>query len=273
MKFFASVALVVACLGSISCSQQKLIDEFASKTETAVAKSTLDDLRKGKLDTIGSRLAPNLRNDPTVDAKLHQLSGYFPPGEPRSIKTVGAFSNTFNGVKHVRLTYEYQFDTSWLLAGVAMVQDGDKILIEGVQVNRTERSLAQTNAFSLKDKGPAAWLMMVLVCVVPLFCLFAFVVCLRTPRRQRKWLWAIFTLIGVATVRINWTSGDFSMSLISVQLFGASAFQVLNGPWTLGVSLPLGAAIFLLRRRELMSRPSVAGPPMSPGSDRDSSSV
>ena len=52
----ASIALVVACLGRASCSQQKLIDQFASETQAAVAKSTLDDLSKGKLDTIGSRL-------------------------------------------------------------------------------------------------------------------------------------------------------------------------------------------------------------------------
>lgn len=273
MKFFASVALVVACLGSASCNQQKLIDQFTPKAEAAMAKSTLDDLRKGKLDTIESRLAPNLRNDPAVDAKLHQLAGYFPPGEPHSMKTVGAFSNTFNGVKHVRLTYEYQFDASWLVAEVAMVQDGDKILIEGLHVNRTEHSLAQTNAFSLQGKGPMAWLMMGLVCVLPLFCLFAFVLCLRTPMRERKWLWAIFTLIGVVTVRLNWANDDFSVSLISVQLFSASASQFLNGPWTLGVSFPLGAMMFLLRRRELMFRPSTAIPPMLPGSDRDSSGV
>lgn len=270
MKFFASIALIAACLGSVSCNQQKLIDQFTPKAEAAVAKSTLDDLRQGKLDTIESRLAPNLRNDPVVDAKLHQLTGYFPPGEPRSMKTVGAFSNTFNGVRHVRLTYEYQFDTSWLLAEVAMVQDGDKILIEGVHVNRTEHSLAQTNAFNLHGKGPAAWLMMVLVCVFPLFCLIAFVVCLRTPMRKRKWLWAIFTLVGVATVRLNWTSGDFSVSLISVQLFSASASQFLNGPWTLGVSFPLGAMMFLLRRRELMFRPGTTTPSMLPGNDRGS---
>ncbi len=271
MTWFARVLLVLACLGAASCDQQKWIDRFTPKAEATVAKSTLDDLRHGKLDVIESRLAPALRNDPATDIKLHQLAVYFPPGEPRSMKAVGANTSTFNGVTHVSLSYEYQFDTSWLLAEVSMVEDGDKILIEGVHVNRTEHSLAQTNMFSLHDKGPAAWLMLGLVCVLPLFSLFAFVLCLTTPMRGRKWPWAIFTLIGIATVRFNWLSGDFSTSLISFQLFSASASRFGNGPWILGVSFPLGAVMFLLLRRALMRSDGPADPPALPGSDHEPS--
>ena len=268
MKWMARTALVLLCLGLASCNQQKLIEKFTPPAEAAVAKGTLQDLRQGKLTTIELRLAPNLRNDPTVEAKLQQLNGYFPAGEPRAMKALGAFTNTLNGVKHVRLSYEMQFATGWVQASVSMVEDDGKILIEGVQVNRTTQSLEQTNAFTAQDKGPAAWLMLGLACVLPLFSLFVFVMCLRTPLRGRKWLWAIFTLVGVISVHLNWSTGAFGVQLLSIKLLNASVMQSPGGPWIIGVSFPLGAAIFLLRRRELMRVPARSAPPVLPDSDR-----
>lgn len=256
--------LVVLCLVLVSCDQQKLLAKFTPPAEAAVAKSTLDDLHHGKLDAIESRLAPKLLDDPTTDAKLRGLVKYFPSGEPRSVAALGAFTTIFNGVKHVRLSYEYHYPTAWVQATVVMVEDNGKILIEGLQVNRTPQSLAQTNAFTLQGKAPAAWLMLAAACLLPLFSLFAFGLCLRTPLRGRKWPWAIFTLIGVITVRLNWTNGVFSMQLLSVQLLSASTMQASSGAWVLGVSFPLGAVIFLLRRRALMRDKASSLPPDLP---------
>lgn len=265
MTVFARAVLVLLCLGLASCNEQKLIEKFTPPAEAAVAKSTLDDLRHGKLDTIESRLAPKLQGDPTVDATLRKLTAYFPAGEPQSMTALGAYTNSFNGVKHVRLSYQYQFASAWVQASVAMVEDHGTILIEGVHVNRTAQSLQQTNAFTTQGKNPGFLLAMALACLLPLFSLFAFVVCLRTPMRRRKWLWAIFTLIGVATFHLNWTTGAFDVQLISAQLFSASLTQPMGGAWILGLSFPLGAVIFLLRRRELMKLPASATPPTLPG--------
>jgi hypothetical protein len=264
MTGFARVAMVLLCLGLASCNQQKLIETFTPPAEAMVAKSTLDDLRHGQLDMIESRLAPQLQGDPTVDAKLRELTGYFPAGEPQSMTPLGASTNTFNGVKRVRLSYQYQFASAWVQASVAMVEDHGKILIEGVHVNRTAQSLQQTNAFSTKGKNPGFLLTLGLACVLPLFSLFALVVCLRTPMRGYKWLWAIFTLVGVATFHLNWTTGAFDMQLISAQLLSASMTQSMGGPWIIGLSFPLGAAVFLLRRRELMKLPESTTPPVLP---------
>ncbi len=268
MKRMTRTVLALLCLGLASCNQGKLIEKFTPPAEAAVAKSALQNLRQDKLEAIESRLAPSLRNDPTVEATLHQLHGYFPAGEPHAMKTIGAFTNTLNGVKHVRLNYEMQFATGWVQASVRMVEDDGKILIEGLRVNRTAQSLEQLNAFSTQGKGPAAWLMLGLACALPLFSLFAFVLCLRTPMRGRKWLWAIFTLVGVITVHLNWTTGDFSLQLLSIELLSASVMRSPAGAWLLGASFPLGAAIFLLRRRDLMRAPAISSPSALPNSDQ-----
>jgi hypothetical protein len=48
---------------------------------------------------------------------------------------------------------------------------------------------------------------------------------------------------------VNWTTGEWDIAPLSVQLLSASAFAPLYGPWTVSVSLPLGALMFLIYRR------------------------
>lgn len=263
MKVATLVLLMITFLGVASCSQQSAIDRFSPARETTLARSTLSDLRQGHLDALKAQLDPKLLT-PDIDEKLNRLRGDFPAGEPRSIKTVGANTQYLNGIKRVSMTFEYQFDSAWALGNVLLLQQGGHEVIAGIHVQRRAQSLEQANAFSLKDKGPGHWLLAALACVIPLFCLFAFVLCLRTPIRRRKWLWAIFTLLGVAAFRMNWTTGQYAVQIFSVQLFGASMVSSFYGPWTIGISFPLGAVIFLLRRRSLIHQAAAATPPKLP---------
>jgi hypothetical protein len=263
MRIAALVLLMIMCVGATSCSQQSTIDRWSPAKETRLAKSSLSDLRQGNLDALKAQLDPKLLT-PDIDEKLDELRGLFPPGKPRSIKTVGANTQYLNGIKRVSLTFEYQFDSAWALGNVLFLQQGDHEVIEGIHVQRRTQSLEQANAFSLSDKGPGHWLLATAACVIPLFCLFTFVLCLRTPIRRRKWLWAIFTLLGLTTFSMNWTTGQYAFQLLSFQLFGASMMSPLYGPWTIGISFPLGAVIFLLRRRSMIRQADAATPPSLP---------
>ncbi len=263
MKAAALMVFLVLCSGLASCSKQDAIDRLSPTRETTLARNALSDLRHGRLDALKAQLDPRLLSS-GIDEKLKQLQGYFPAGEPRSVKTVGAYTQYMNGTRRVSMTFEYQFDSAWAVGNVVLQQRGEHETIEGIHVERLAQSLEQTNAFSLKDKGPGQWLIVGLACLIPLFCLFAFVLCLRTPIMRRKWLWAIFTLLGVATVRVNWTTGHYAVQLLSVQLFGASVMRPFYGAWTVAISFPLGAIIFLLRRRALMRHAATATPPDLP---------
>lgn len=67
----------------------------------------------------------------------------------------------------------------------------------------------------------------------------------------RKWPWMIFILLGVGKVAVNWTTGEWQVMPLAVQLFSVSALSDSYGPWELAVSFPLGAIAFLARRRVL----------------------
>ncbi len=50
---------------------------------------------------------------------------------------------------------------------------------------------------------------------------------------------------------VSWATGQWGITALAAQLFSASAVAALYGPWMVSVSLPLGAALFLIYRRRL----------------------
>jgi hypothetical protein len=67
----------------------------------------------------------------------------------------------------------------------------------------------------------------------------------------RKWLWVLFILLGLGKLAVNWSTGEWQVMPLAVQVFSASIFSSPYSPWILAVSFPLGAIVFLFRRREL----------------------
>ena len=66
-----------------------------------------------------------------------------------------------------------------------------------------------------------------------------------------KWAWAAFVLVGVVRFTFNWTTGALTIAPMSLQLFGAtfskpSAFD----PLFVTTSMPIGAIVYLVQRRE-----------------------
>jgi hypothetical protein len=86
---------------------------------------------------------------------------------------------------------------------------------------------------------------------VALFTLVVLIVAAKTKMRRRKWLWILFILFGVGKFSVNWTTGQWGIALLVVQLFSVSSQAEFFGPWIISVSLPIGAILFLLRRNRL----------------------
>lgn len=246
--------LAVLCFTLGACSQQALIDKFEPKAESTTAKSIIDQLRQGNIETIEAQLDSQYRT-PDMAEKLREIAAAFPGGQPITVKTVGFYENTRlnqgESSSVTNFTYEYQFHDAWVVANVVLAKKGDALTIEGLHAERLTESLETRNAFTLKGKDAAHWLMLLWVIANAALCLCAFVLCLRTRIARRKWLWALFTLVGVTTLRFDWSSGHFAFQSLSVQLFGASATAQPYGPWVLGASIPLGAIWFLAVRRRL----------------------
>ncbi len=232
------------------CNQDDVLQKFASAADQASAKGYIDLLRARRFDEIEKAADPGIAAA-TLHGTLPTMAGYIPAGEPKSITLVGAHRYTMGESTTVNTTYEYEYAGRLLLINVALKSEGGKSTIVGFNVVPQFKSLAEQNKFTLDGKAPMLYAILALTVLLPLFTLFALVVCIRTPLKGRKWPWVLFVIVGFGNLSVNWISGDWSFVPLTAQLFSASAFALPYGPWMFGVSLPLGALVFLTLRGRL----------------------
>lgn len=248
--------LLLAALAG--CNRQGIYDRFMPKAEDAFARSYLALFPAHDFASIETKLDPSLKG-PQLQDQLSTIMAVFPAGKPISIKTVGAGIVSEGGVRRVNLSYEYAYPGIWLLANIALREEGGTTRVTGVHVQRIGDSLEHANRFTFDGKGARYFAMFGLAILIPLFIVVALVLCVRTPIPKRKWLWFIFILFGVAQLSLDWTSGHLAFSPLYVELLGASFIKPSPyAPVYLAISFPLGAVIFLLRRRKWM-RGAAAG--------------
>ena len=231
-----------------------MFQKFISQEEAAEGQKVIAQVAAGDFTSIEGRLDASLRT-PDARDKFNQLADYIPKGQPKSITTIGA--HTFKGETDTRydLTYEYQYEKTWMLATVVLHRKANQLLIEGFHVNLTPQSQKSLNAFNLSEKGPLHFAVLGLAVLIPLFIVATLVVCYRTTIPKRKWLWYLFVGIGLVQFSLNWTTGALNIQPFSFLLLGAGFTQA--GPYApllLTFGLPVGAVVFLARRRSLANR-------------------
>jgi len=249
LVFVGSVMLMAGLAG---CDRQAVLEKFSTPESRATAREYLEALRDGKVEEIEAAADPSLRT-PDVHAKLLQLVALIPREAPKSVKLAGAQFATQNGETRRNITFEYEFPSRWVLMHVTTLEKAGHVTILGIGVNAEKASYLTLNQFTLAGKSSAQYVVLGLVGVLPLLTLYALILCVVTRLPRRKWLWVIFILFGLGSVSVNWNTGEWKGNVLSFQLFSASAVAEAGGPWVFDVSIPLGAIIFLIRRRALMA--------------------
>ena len=92
--------------------------------------------------------------------------------------------------------------------------------------------------------------------------LVAAVLAARSPIR-RKWLWVAISLLGAPGVTVDWNTGHFLTRVALIQVLGVGVSRSVDpgAHWHITVAFPLGAVIFLARRRALIARASARPAP------------
>lgn len=232
------------------------INNYASKyaNEVAISKKYLSMLEVRDFATIEEKIDPRLKND-QLHSDLGKIAALFPDGNPTDVKLIGLFHNDFlNGTESsstTTLTYEYNFSGKWLQATVVLQNKKDDIYILGINVIPLSGPLEEITKFTLIGKKPINYIVLAATCIVPIFILFALIVCVKTPVPNKKWLWIVFILFGFPSITLNWMDGSTAINLLSFNLFGAGFSS--GGPYApvmLWFSFPVGAILFLLRRKQ-----------------------
>lgn len=257
-RFFHWRTVILALIFVLSgCSTAAMMERLCTPAERATAISYLDLLRKKNYDPIEKAFDRKLAS-PALHDDLVQMNAAFPAGEPTAVKLVGVQRMSKAGESEIlNLTFEFGFSGKWILSNVALQDQAGVRTIVGMSAVPQQGSVEEASKFSLTGKSPLQYLILTLAIIVPLFVLYALVVCIRTRLKGKKWPWIIFILLGVGQFAINWTTAELAFAPVAIQLFGASVVAPLGGAWTLAVSLPIGAIIFLARRRALAAPTAV----------------
>ena len=238
---------LVALLGG--CDKQATFDKFVPKDEAEFSKRFLSLFVSKDFAEIEQLLDPSLRG-PTTRTALQQVADQFPQQAPKEIQILGANTVTSSERTTYDFTLQYVSPDKWLLASVVLQKQGGHTLVTGVHVNPLKTSLQQINAFTLQGKGLIHYMFLVLAVAVPVFVLGVLVLCIRTQVPRRKWLWVLFIILGFVQFSLNWTDGTVNVMALSFLLFGAGFFQAgPAAPYILTVALPIGAMLFLMKRR------------------------
>ncbi len=252
-------ALILCALALAGCS---IPSKFATAEEEATAKGYLDQLKRGQTDEIERAADPSIKTD-ALPNTLAKMAAQIPAGEPMSTTLVGDNHVSTSSAHMVNLTYEFQYPSRWLLENVAVkTQDGISTIV-GMSVVPLAQSLEEQHRFDLWGKTAIEYLYLALAALMPLFTVFALIVCARTRMMGRKWPWVVFVLFGLGKFSINWATGQTAFAPIMFQLFSAAATSAPYSPWIVSFSLPVGALVFLLRRKALMNSPIL--PAQMPG--------
>ena len=269
------LALVfLACLLFAGCDYKALIEKNLPKEDDAIARRFLELVRTGDYVAADQMLDASLRGEKS-ETGFRELNSVLAHGEQLSVEVIGLhlFSNFPGDTKRTALTYQIRFADRWAVGTVTVQRVSGDATILGARFNWVPDSLESIHQFTFSGKTVGHYLVLAICIAVPVFIIFALVVCIRTPLRRRKWLWIIFILLGIGKFQLAWTSGLFGVQILSVSLLGAGMLR--SSPyasWILSFGVPLGAIVFLAMRRKLrapdkpgdLTAPPPVPPPLPP---------
>jgi hypothetical protein len=250
----STIALVVTLAGSLAAG---CVPTQAPQAD-ASARHYIDLVSDGDFARARELLDPSLRATATDDM-FKQLREWLNAPGPRELTQIGLQSMISSAETRVSLVYQLHCSRGFAVVQVVQRFGTHDTVVEKILVTPVADDLRRLNAFTFAGKGAGHYVFLAL-CVGDLaLMIYALVACARTPMRRRKWAWILFILVGIARVKLDWTSGQtwfepFSLRLPIVGWEAASPYA----PHLLWLALPLGAIVFLVRRPKLLARATAA---------------
>ncbi len=244
-KILTLIVLLVACVG---CDPIELVMKPLPEKSDHLARVLLETLAKNDVDGAINLMDPKLEMNDGVKEKFIEVAGLMSKDELKEINLV-RYSNLkalIQDNQRSQFTYELIFKDSWGVANIAVDYMEGKRYIIGVYVEPLNRPLKEINAFTFENKSMIHYMMLALAIIFPLFSLFALYLCVRTREHAAMWLWAVFILVGIGNVSINWTSGKVAYNIISISSIWAPGLRDgPSGAYYITYAIPIGAIVFL----------------------------
>jgi len=227
---------------------------FVPEKQRELAKIYLSIIRSGRTTKLDSITTPYLKE--MIDENImFSVDSVLKQNEvPKKILMVGSNYVSSPDSSLTSITYEYEFAKSYALANVTMITKDSTTLLAGFRVWPMNESLAEINAFALTGKSFLHYSFLLFGALSLLFILYSLIICAKS-KINKKWLWIIFILIGLGKFGIIWTNGQVFFSIFTFQILGFGITKSgIYAPWVVSISFPLGAILFLIKRKKLIEK-------------------
>ena len=252
-----AAALLAGC-GNFS------LEAMATSPAAIEARAVADALARGDLAAVKATLDPRWTEEHI--AQLSSVPNLFPTTAATRVHMVGFNKSTVvsgETTETTAVTFEHNYPDRHLLSAVALQStNGGPRRTVHINVTPLPAPLETLNAFTLRGKGPAHYLVLVVMAGIAAVTIGALVVWVRQRRTiRRRWWWLLAILLGAFKITFDWTTGAVNIEAIHVQLLSLGYDRAgPYGPLTLTLAIPAGAIGFLIRRRKARVEAAAVSP-------------
>lgn len=253
--------LVLSSLVVAACSPNAMMARIVSPERDARARRYLGMLTTGPHDSILTHASFG-SDAAAVATGFAQLDSIFLGQRLDSMQLVGANLWSSNDRERLDVSYEFRTQQGWNVASFVTVDSGAEWVIDGIHANRIPAELKKLNAFTLAGRSATHYVVLLLTVAIAVFSLGTAVFIATRRTFPKRWRWVLAAVVGVASLKMNWTTGEMATDLFHMRLFGASVSKGgYFAPWILSFSFPLGAIMAWERYRRWRGRPGIVPAP------------
>lgn len=239
--------LIAAFMLVASCSPSKFPESLLTNDERALVRGAVNDVSNGDVGRLSTKVEPDIAKQLGSEAPAMQRAL---PARPLQLTALNANVALTGGTRVANAVYQAKGRTGWALIEATIQTRDGQTRLAGLYVEKVQSEPKRLNEFRLMDAPAAGWPMLGAMIAAAATTLAALMRIWRSDLFVRRWLWTIGTLIGVSTLKMDWSTGAFAFQPVSFQIFSVSALkQPVYAPWVLGVSIPVVALIVLIKRR------------------------
>ena len=235
----------------------EMVGKFLPAHIDSYARDYINKVVNKDFQGVYEPLNPELKNEKTKQA-IGQVFDYVKGTEIVSLQVAGINTHEYSGDKNYKLynlTYQIEFPAAWQVANLLLFENEQGILVNHININDIPASLPEMNKFTFRGKPMRHFVFLAATIAYIGILVFALLACLMTKNLRKKWLWAIVTLLGIVKFNFDWTTGQYFIQPVNFG-FAISGFYSPSPfmPVILQFYFPVGAIIFLARRKSLVDK-------------------
>lgn len=237
-------------------SMQVLADFGPPPGAEEFTKKTIQLFSNGQIDEAISMLEPSMLPDNPLEigSTINNYLTSIGPNPKISLVNWWGMKSFTTNFRATELVYHVVGKTKAALIFARVEVSDNGTTLKYFNVQKAPLNLMDRYPFVLFGISFFHYIFLVLVIVIPLFMAYSAYIAIRV-KLKRRWLWAIFSFVGIGQVTLFWLPGPITSQMLKFKLlaikllgFGIAKAPIYD-PWYLTTTVPIGALIVFLKVR------------------------